>query len=437
MAVVSPYEYAWSSISPLVSSVHGWSPVHVGLIFSLFVVFQSGASFPTGLLRDRYGPRALTFAGGLLSGLGLAALASGSLVAAVLGFGVVGSFGVGIVYSNAINTGNKWYPDKRGLAAGLIAGAFSWGSIPVVIWIRSSADAANYPAILIAMAVIVGVVIVGSSFVMRDPARGWRPALAGAPPHSGAASGSATATGQATTAHPAAPTRAAAPPGPAASSRPAAAGDARQFAVREALGTWQFWVIYLAFVLVSGAGLMTIAKIVGFAAATGHAALVGTTAAVGLAVTNGLGRPVLGKLADRLGYEVTMTGSFTLAGLFLLLMTVTGSSAVFVFAALAGLFFWGPLFSLFPAITGHYYGADHAAATYGVLYSAKMVGGLWGGWASALIMERYGFRTAFVIGAVMAIVSGLLVIAVKRRPPGAGRASGGVRRRNDSEMTGS
>lgn len=389
MAVVSPYEYAWSSISPIISDARDWSASSIGLIFTLFVVFQSGASFPTGLLRDRYGPRALTVAGGVLAGLGMYALAAGPLVLAVVGFGVVGSFGVGIVYSNAINTGNKWYPDKRGLAAGLIAGAFSWGSIPFVIWIRGSADAGNYQSILIAMGVIVGVLIIASALVMRDPPHGWRPALPRAP--------------------------GVAPPGSAAAKDAAAVG--REFTVREAVSTWQFWVIYLAFVLVSGAGLMTIAKIVSFASATGHTALVGTTAAVGLAVTNGVGRPVLGRLADRIGYEVTMTVSFTLAGLFLLLMIATGSAVVFVGAALAALFFWGPLFSLFPAITGYYYGRHHAAATYGVLYSAKMVGGLWGGWASALVMERLGFQAAFAIGAAMAIVSALLVLVVRRRPP--------------------
>ncbi len=397
MAVVSPYEYAWSSISPIIADARGWSAPSIGLIFTLFVVFQSGASFPTGLLRDRYGPRVLTIIGGVLAGLGLYALAAGSLPLAIVGFGIVGSFGVGIVYSNAINTGNKWYPDKRGLAAGLIAGAFSWGSIPFVIWIRGSADVGNYRSILIAMGVIVGALIVASAFVMRDPPRGWRPAA------SNPASGGT-----------------AVPPGAAAAKQTAAkraAPAGREFTVREAISTWQFWVIYLSFVLVSGAGLMTIAKIVGFASATGHTALVGTTAAVGLAVTNGVGRPVLGKLGDRIGYEITMTGSFTLAGLFLLLMTATGSAAVFVAAALAALFFWGPLFSLFPAITGYYYGREHAAATYGVLYSAKMVGGLWGGWASALVMERLGFQAAFVIGAVMAILSALLVLVVRRRPP--------------------
>ncbi len=382
MAVVSPYEYAWSSISPLISNARGWTPAHLGAIFSLFVVFQSGASFPTGVLRDRYGPRALTVVGGVLAGLGLVALSAGPLVLAVFGFGVVGSFGVGMVYSNCINVGSKWFPDKRGLAAGLIAGAFSWGSIPFVIWIRTTADEGTYPSILVAMAAIVTAIIVGSGLVMRDPRPGWKPTIPAA-----------------------------------AAGRMKARPSSRQFAVREALRTWQFWVTYVAFVLISGAGLMTIAKIVGFASATGHAALVGTTAAVGLAVTNGFGRPVLGKLADRLGYEITMTGSFTLCGLFLLVMIAGESPFVFVFAALAALFFWGPLFSLFPAISGYYYGADHAAAIYGVLYSAKMVGGLWGGWASAVILERYGYETAFVIGAVMAVVSGLLMVIVGRKPP--------------------
>ena len=398
MAVISPYEYAWSSISPIVSAARGWSPASIGAIFSLFVILQSGASFPTGLLRDRLGPRALTVAGGVLAGLGLFALASGSLALAVVGFGVIGSFGVGMVYSNCINTGNKWFPDKRGLAAGLIAGAFSWGSIPFVIWIRSSADATTFPSILGAMGVIVAALVVASGLLMRDPPVGWR----------------APRTAQPGTAQPRTAQPRTAPP---SSASKATAAQVPAFTLRQAVATWQFWVIYLSFVLISGAGLMTIAKIVSFAAATGHAALVGTAAAAGLAVTNGLGRPVIGRVADRFGYEVTMTASFTLAGVFLIVMTLSSSALVFVLAALAALFFWGPLFSLFPALSGHYFGSANAAATYGVLYSAKMVGGLWGGWASALILARYGYQTAFVIGAAMAIGSGLLILPVRRRPP--------------------
>lgn len=52
---------------------------------------------------------------------------------------------------------------------------------------------------------------------------------------------------------------------------------------------------------------------------------------------------------------------------------------MFVCAAIAAIFFWASLFSLFPIAIGHYYGETAAGGNYGVLYAiAKGSGGFYG-----------------------------------------------------------
>ncbi len=383
MALISPYEYAWSSISPVIADANGWSMDRMGFVFTLFILFQSGASFPTGLLRDRYGPRLLTLIGGLLAGLGVYSLTVDSLPFLALMYGVIGGFGAGIIYSNTVNTGNKWFPDKRGLSTGLIAGAFSWGSIPFIIWIRGAATVENYHTILSIIAVTAGSVIMVCGWLMRDPPAGWKPE--GWSPDK---------------------------------TKGVTRLTQRQYHLKEAIRTWQFWVLYGSFFLISGAGLMTIAKIVQYSEHMGFLTIVGTAAASGLALTNGAGRIVMGRVSDFFGREKTMVLSFVLTGIFLLLISQTNSPVIFLLGVMTALFFWGPLFALFPSITGHYYGDKYGAGNYGLLYSAKMAGGFYGGYVAAVLMGSYGFRLSFVVGGIMAIVAGLMILLPMYRPPG-------------------
>lgn len=379
MALISPYEYAWSSISPVIAEANGWSLNQIGLIFTLFVVFQSGASFPTGIIRDRYGPRLLSIIGGTLTGLGIYSLTFNHLASLTILFGIIGSFGAGMIYSNTINVGNKWFPDKRGLSTGLISAAFSWGSIPFIFWIRRTATVDNYQTILTIMAIIMGGVIILCGYLIKDPPAGWRPR------------------------------------NETSSNNPSQSNH--QYSIKETIKTWQFWILYISFFLISGAGLMTIAKIVEFSEHIGFVSIVGTAAASGLAFTNGSGRIVVGKLSDKLGRENTIILSSILTGVFIIMISQANNVLLFLVGVMISLFFWGPSYALFPSITGDYFGEKNAAGNYGVLYSAKMIGGLYGGYVAAVLMSEFGYRWTFGIAGTMAIISGLIILLPKYKPP--------------------
>jgi OFA family oxalate/formate antiporter-like MFS transporter len=116
-----------------------------------------------------------------------------------------------------------------------------------------------------------------------------------------------------------------------------------------------------------------------------------------------------------------MIGSYILTGVFLFLTIVAGewhSEYLFVATAILAIFFWGPLFSLFPAVIGQYFGDQAAGSNYGLLYAiAKGSGGIYGGVLSAVLITQHGYPVAMAISALMAICAGLLIILLKNNQP--------------------
>ncbi len=387
MAVISPYEYAWSSMSGHIGNIYHWSHAQLGWMFTLFVIFESVGTLPGGLLRDKYGPRVVTIIGGLVGGVGLYATTLGPSYPLVLFLWCVGSFFAGFIYNAAVNTANKWFPDMRGVTAGLIAGAFSWGSLPFIFPIRAipgtAPDSTFFNVIYLMAAIIGGVTIVAALF-MKDPPTGWKPQ--GWTPK-------------------------------AATKRP----SEYQFTMKEALGTWQMWILIISFILISSAGLAGVSKIVAYSKSFGFTAAAATAAAGGISIANGLGRLALGSISEKIGRENAMILSYVLCGIFLFVTVFAGSAhseALFVISAIVAIFFWGPLFSLFPTIIGHYFGEAAAGGNYGVLYAiAKGSGGLYGGVLSAVLISQSGFPVAMSVAGIMAIAAGLIIIPAKYNPP--------------------
>lgn len=388
MFIISPFEYAWSSMSGHLGAVYHWSHEQVALLFTLFIIFQSIGMLPGGLLRDRFGPRWTTAFSGLLTGLGIYALALGPSYPLVVALWCLGSFFAGFIYNNAVTTGNKWFPDRRGLMTGIIAGAFSWGSLPFIFPIRAipaDAPSAVFFHVIDIMAAVIGGVAIIAALLMKDPPRGWKP------------------------------------PGWAPRRKAVTRPSAHDYTVSEALRTWQMWVLILSFILISSAGLAGMSKMVAYSNSFKFTATAATAAAGGIALANGFGKLTLGSLADRFGCETMMILSYVACGLLLFLTVFAGklhSETLFVAAAILGIFFWASLFSLFPITIGHYFGEAASGGNYGVLYAvAKGSGGFYGGILSAVLITRHGFPIAISLAGLMAIAAGLVIIPLKFRPP--------------------
>ena len=387
MGLVSPYQYVWSSIEQPLAAGLGVPLPALGLVFTLFVVFQAGSQFPVGWWRDRFGPRRLTVLAGVLAGGGYLGIAQATAVWQLYLLYSLGAIGVGIVYTVAVNTAIKWFPDRRGLTTGAGTMAFAGGSALFVPYVRANATLAGYADVLTNMGLLIGVGVIVGALVLRDPPAGW---LEGDGDESSTAGEESGAPGE---------------PSPDGGAVVAS----RQYTWREVLRTWQFWLMYAMFGAVSGAGLMLTATVVRFAETLGLAAVVATASATLLPIAGGVGRLILGDVSDRVDRERAMAASFALCGLGLFLVVYfaqRGAGLAFLGAVVVATFFWSPQYTLFPAVIGDYYGARHSSANYALLYSGKMWGGVFGGFFVGLLATQVGWPTTFQVGGALAALAG-------------------------------
>jgi OFA family oxalate/formate antiporter-like MFS transporter len=389
MAAVSPYQYVWSSIEQSLARSLGIGLPALGAVFSFYVVFQSLSQFPAGKWRDSRGPGALTFVAALLAGGGYIGLAYATAVWQLYLLYSLGAIGVGIVYTVAVNTAVKWFPDRTGLTTGIGTMAFAGGSALVVPYVRANATVSAYSDVLRNLGLAILVVTLVGAYLLRDPPDDWL-GLDG----DGDGGGNGGSDGL------------------AASLR------GRAYTTREMLSTWQFWLLYAMFVAMAGADLIVIANVVRFAEQFGLAAVVATASATLLPVAAGVSRMILGEASDRFDRKHVMAASFVLAGGFRLALIGAGrAEAGFAFVALvmAAMFFSSPLFVYFPSVISDYYGAENSSGNYAVLYTAKVGGGVFAGTVTGYLVASLGWVPTFALGGGLATAAGLAALAL--RPP--------------------
>jgi MFS transporter, OFA family, oxalate/formate antiporter len=385
-------QYAWTLfVNPLQKA--GLGPLHaIQAVFALFILLETWLVPFEGWLVDKIGPRLLTVIGGVLIGIAWVASSSAhSLGALYFWYGVVGGTGAGIIYGATIATALKWFPDHRGLTAGLVAAGYGAGAALSVAPIADVIKAAGFRTAFYEFGIIQGIIVVVAALFLAAPPEGFTVAAA-------AMKRVSKNVRQAV-----------------ADSMPA-----------EMVRTPHFWVMYVMMVLVGGGGLMATAEL-GPIAKSFHVdnavVLWGLTALV-LAlqidrILNGITRPIWGWISDKIGRENAMFIAFGLQGVSLLLLLSLSSHPVgFVVASGAAFFFWGEMFSLFPAMIGDVYGRRYAATNYGILYTAKGVASIWAGpLAAAMFEAQRGWGGVFYISAAGNFVAAALALFVLKRMP--------------------
>jgi len=362
MAISSP-QYVWALFTKPLTDSLGVSLAEVQVTFSLLIVLQTFLSPWQGLLIDRFGPRLLLSAGAILTGLSwVLAAGATSIPGLYLSYGVLGGIGTGIIYVGTVCHVAQWFPDRRGLATGLVAAGYGFGAILTTFPISHVIKASDYHRALLEFGVIFGVVGLISAQGLKRPE--IRPQLARSE---------------------------------FTQSAPSQKEVFRSFTPGEMLKTPIFWLMFLMMTMMSTSGLMVVSQMGAFTRDFGMAdVLVFGFAALPLALSidrfaNGLTRPFFGWVSDHIGRENTMVIAFALEGLAMTFWLLTRTHAA-TFVLMSGVVFfgWGEIFSLFPSTLTDTYGSKHATSNYGLLYIAQGVGSILGGPMAALLHEATG-----------------------------------------------
>src|SRR5712691_9995027 len=342
MVAIANLQYGWTLfVNPIDSEFH-WGKAAIQVAFTLFVLAETWLVPFEGYLVDRFGPRLLVAVGGLLVGAAWWINAGASSLFMLYTGGVVGGVGAGIVYGTSVGNALKWFPDHRGLAAGLTAAAFGAGSALTIVPIASMISNRGYEAAFLSFGIGQGLVVILCALFLRAPRKGELPEFV----------------------------------------KPKVQQSTRDFTPVEMLKTPAFWLLYVMMTMLAMGGLMATAQLgpiaVDFKVAKVPVSLLGLTmAALPFALSldrilNGLTRPFFGWVSDHIGRENTMFIAFGLEGLGILLL-ISFAHVPVLFVVFSGLVFfaWGEIYSLFPATCGDLFGRRFATTNYGLLYTAK------------------------------------------------------------------
>jgi OFA family oxalate/formate antiporter-like MFS transporter len=382
MSMIANLQYGWTLFVQPMHEARGWPLSSIQIAFTVFVLVETWLVPFEGYLVDRIGPQFVGVAAGLLVALAWAINSVATSLPMLYLGAIVGGIGAGAVYGACVGNALKWFPDRRGLAAGLTAMGFGAGSALTVFPIANMIKAEGYEVTFLKFGLLQGAVVFIVGWFLRAPSAQFVP--------------------------------------------PRTVGrdqTARDYTPVEMLRGPVFWVLFVMFVFSASGGLIATAQLTPMAAdlgvANSHVSLAGITLlALPFALSmnrvfNGISRPFFGWMSDRIGRERTLFIAFIIEGASILLLSQYGRHpAAFVVLTALVFFAYGEIYSIFPAICADIYGRRYASANAGLLYTAKGAASLLVPLASVMAASSAGWDGVFIVTAAMNIASALLAVFV-------------------------
>ncbi|APS29950.1 OFA family MFS transporter [Pectobacterium brasiliense] len=364
--------YTWSLFNQPLVDKFGWTLSSVATTFSITSFCLAFATLFAGKFQERIGLRRLTMIAGIALGAGLMASAvSPSLTLIYLLMGVVVGFADGTAYITTLSNLIKWFPNRKGLIAGISVGAFGTGSL-LFKYVNSFliAEVGVSEAFFYWGIIVMAMILVGSS-LLKEPA--------------------------------AVPVQQA-----------AVQGQAGDFSLAEMLATKESYLLFIIFftACMSGLYLIGIVKDIGVQMA-GMDMAMAANAVSAIAIFNTVGRIVLGALSDNVGRMRVISFTLFVTILAVSVMTFLPLNPLLFFTCVSAIAFcFGGNITVFPAIVGDFFGLKNHSKNYGVIYQGFGIGALSGSFIAA---QLGGFQATFMAIIIMSVVSLLITLWVK--PP--------------------
>ena len=380
--------YAWSVFVAPFDADFGWTRTQVSVVFTIAILSVGSWFVVAGFLQDRFGPRRVAALGGILYALGFfLASQTESLLWLYITFGAIAGAGNGFGYAIPIPVVSKWFPDRRGLAIGLVVGGYGAGSgIYGPVAREVLIPQYGWQGTMQISAVLFLVMTLAAAYLLRNPPEGYKPP---------------------------APAPA---PAPGGAPKPAAAPAGRDYTPGEMVRTPTFYLLWIAYCLGSAAGLMVISQLVPVGEAAGLGAAAGLGLTIG-AIGNTGGRVLSGWMSDSLGRLNTLRAMVLLSAVALPVFYLFAGQVTLFYLLLVVIYYcYGTLLSVFASTCADFYGTRHMGVNYGLLFSAWGVAGIVGPVMAGRVFDATGdYQQAFFIAAGLAVVA-LISLAFARQP---------------------
>ena len=358
-----------------------WPMASVALSFTIFSVMLSVSGIAVGTFSHRVPPRSIIYFGSALFSLGWIITGFSTNVTMMqLCFGLISGLGAGAMYNFTVTNALKWFPDRRGFAAGLLLGCSAVG--PVVFAPIASSIIAN-------LGVMVTFTILGAFFAVLLLATGW---LIQVPPPDYR------------------------PPNWTPSPIAAAALTVRDYTWKEMLRTSTFYLLFSIFVLActSSMIMLNVGAVIGQEQA-GMSVGMATLSVTLLALFNFTGRFLFGAVSDKIGRYRTLLialcfnfvammflSTITTALPFLAMMCVVGACG-------------GALLVMFPPIVSERFGVKNSALNYSIMFTAYSTAALVAPLLASYYRERGNYGPVFIWAAGLTVIAAILLLIILRQ----------------------
>ena len=294
--------YAWSIFKKPLAAAYGWNDSQLTWTFTICMFMFCIGGFAGAQITKHIPHMTVTLVCAVLMGGSFALMGMMTALWQIyVLYGVIIGFTVGAVYNCVLATGNRWFPDKGGLVAGLLLMFFGAGSLflsPLSNWLMASFGIRR--AFTVIGIMFLFVFIMGSFFVVspnENEVEELKKLIS-------------------------------------AEDKPAKKMPP-DFETKEMLKTGSFWMYMLWCVMVSTIGIALLGQI---ATISDFVGMSGTKAALMVslfAVFNGLGRLFFGGFYDKKGRLLTMSifGVFFTIAAVALLFGVTKASVTLIIVA--------------------------------------------------------------------------------------------------------
>ena len=383
LQVVLGSVYAWSVFRlPLTKQFH-WTIPQVTLTFTISICVLGVAAFFGGLWLNRSGPRVVALTGALLYGVGtlLAGFSGDRLWWLYLTYGVIGGTGLGFAYIVPISVLVKWFPDRRGLITGIAVGGFGAGALvtaPVATRLIQTVGVLPTFVDLGAVYAILGLL---TAYFMQNPPAGWLPE------------------------------------GWTPSTKLTAQRSAKEYTLKSALMTWQWWALWLILFLNTSAGISVISQESPIFQELAKVTVIVAAGMVGIvSIGNAFGRVFWAWISDIITRRFAFVVMFLLqVSLFWVLPTISSATLLTVLSFII-LMCYGGGFGTLPAFTADYFGSKNVGPIYGLMLTAWGAASAFGPLLVANMRQATGtYRSGFHVLSEVVLVSTLLPLII--RPP--------------------
>jgi MFS transporter, OFA family, oxalate/formate antiporter len=380
MACVANLQYGWTLFVNPIDAKYHWGRSAIQIAFTIFVLIETWLIPVEGYLVDKFGPRWVVLGGGVLVAIAWVMNSMADSLSLLYVGAALGGVGTGCVYGTCVGNALKWFPGRRGLAAGVTASGFGAGAALTIGPISTMINSAGYEHAFLVFGLLQGGIVFVVAWLLL------------------------------------------APPAQIVAAKVKANQTAHGYTPAEVLRSPVFYVLYVMFVLIAAGGLTMAASMAPIAkdlkidkvpVELFGFALPALVFALSLnRIFDGVGRPFFGWLSDQIGREYTMALAFFIGAAALFTLNQSGSNPV-IFVLVTALYFgvYGEIFSLFPATQGDTFGAKFAASNAGMLYTAKGAGALLVPVAAG-IAKAHGWGAVFSVAMTCNVIAGLMALFV-------------------------